>query len=98
MAKLCDVFIMDAFAVAHRAQASTVGIAEYAPVAAAGPLLVKELTALNKVLTNPKRPCAAIVGGAKVSSVPIGLRRWLRLRRAGHRCHASERIVQFAGA
>lgn len=68
MASLCDVFIMDAFATAHRAQASTVGIAEFAPIAAAGPLLSAELDALGAVLKSPKRPLIAIVGGAKVSS------------------------------
>lgn len=68
MANLCDVFVMDAFGTAHRAQASTYGVAEYAPVAAAGPLLVRELEALQLVLKNPKKPIVAIVGGAKVSS------------------------------
>lgn len=68
LASLCDIFIMDAFGTAHRAQASTVGVAKYAPLAAAGPLLVKELTALKLALDNPKKPIAAIVGGAKVSS------------------------------
>lgn len=68
LAKLCDVFIMDAFGTAHRAQASTYGVAKYAPIAAAGPLLVRELEALHKVLQAPKKPIVAIVGGAKVSS------------------------------
>lgn len=68
LAALGDVFIMDAFATAHRAQASTVGIAEFAPIAGAGLLLTKELTALKKALENPKRPLVAIVAGAKVSS------------------------------
>lgn len=68
MAALCDVFIMDAFGSAHRAQASTVGIADYAKIAAAGPLLLAELEALNKALKNPKRPLVAIVAGSKVSS------------------------------
>ncbi len=67
MAALCDVFVMDAFATAHRAQASTVGVAKYAPMAVAGPLLVTELTALHAVMESPKRPLVAIVGGAKVS-------------------------------
>ncbi|MDQ2995259.1 MAG: phosphoglycerate kinase, partial [Pseudomonadota bacterium] len=67
LAKLCDVFVMDAFATAHRAQASTTGVAEYAPIACAGPLLIKELSALNHVLDYPARPFVAIVGGAKVS-------------------------------
>lgn len=68
MAKLCDVFVMDAFGTAHRAQASTHGVAKYAPIACAGPLLAGELKALGKVLENPDRPLVAIVGGAKVSS------------------------------
>lgn len=68
MGALCDVFIMDAFGTAHRAQASTVGVARFAPIAAAGPLLVSELNALSKVLNNPKRPVVAIIGGAKVST------------------------------
>ena len=68
MASLCDVFVMDAFGTAHRAQASTYGVAEYAPVACAGPLLVAELDALAKALDNPRRPFVAIVGGSKVST------------------------------
>lgn len=68
MASLCDVFIMDAFGTAHRAQASTVGVAQYAPSAAAGLLLTKELNALGKIFSNPKHPIVAIVGGAKVST------------------------------
>ncbi|HEU4620089.1 MAG TPA: phosphoglycerate kinase [Gammaproteobacteria bacterium] len=68
MAALCDVFVMDAFGTAHRAQASTTGVARFAPVACAGPLLVAELEALDAALENPKRPLAAIVGGAKVST------------------------------
>lgn len=68
MASSCDIFVMDAFATAHRAQASTVGIAEYAPLACAGPLLDEELEVLSKVLEHPKRPLVAIVGGAKVST------------------------------
>lgn len=68
MAKLCDVFVMDAFGTAHRAQASTYGVAEHAPVACAGPLLVAELEALGKALENPARPMVAIVGGSKVST------------------------------
>lgn len=68
MAALCDVFIMDAFGTAHRAQASTVGVARFAPVAVAGPLLLAELQALSTVLTQPKRPLVAIVGGSKVST------------------------------
>ena len=68
MAALCDVFVMDAFGTAHRAQASTHGVAHYAPLACAGPLLAAELHALGKALENPARPMAAIVGGAKVST------------------------------
>ncbi|MFB3081450.1 MAG: phosphoglycerate kinase [Nitrosomonadaceae bacterium] len=67
-AKLCDVFVMDAFGTAHRAQASTHGIAKYAPVACAGILLTEELEALTKALLNPERPMVAIVGGSKVST------------------------------
>lgn len=68
MATLCDVFVMDAFGTAHRAQASTYGVAEYAPVACAGPLLAAELEALGKAMSNPARPFVAIVGGSKVST------------------------------
>ena len=68
MAALCDVFVMDAFGTAHRAQASTHGVARHASIACAGPLLVAELDALEKALANPARPLLAIVGGAKVSS------------------------------
>lgn len=68
MAALCDVFVMDAFGTAHRAQASTHGVARYANVACAGPLLVAELDALGQALEAPQRPLIAIVGGAKVSS------------------------------
>ncbi|OFE13364.1 phosphoglycerate kinase [Pseudohongiella acticola] len=67
-ASLCDVFVMDAFGTAHRAQASTHGVARFAPVACAGPLLAGELDALAKALEKPERPMLAIVGGAKVSS------------------------------
>ena len=67
-AALCDVFIMDAFGTAHRAQASTYGVAEFAPVACAGPLLAAELDALGKALKAPARPMVAIVGGSKVST------------------------------
>jgi len=67
-AALCDVFVMDAFGTAHRAQASTHGVAQYAPVAAAGILLTEELIALDKALANPARPMVAIVGGSKVST------------------------------
>lgn len=68
MAKLCDVFVMDAFATAHRAEASTCGIIDYAPIACAGPLLVNELEALTKIMLKPKKPVLAIVGGSKVST------------------------------
>jgi phosphoglycerate kinase len=68
LANLCDVFVMDAFGTAHRAQASTHGVAKYAPIACGGPLLVNELAALSKALDNPARPLVAIVGGSKVST------------------------------
>lgn len=68
LAKLCDIFVMDAFGTAHRAQASTYGVAQYAPIACAGPLLAAELEALGKALKEPKRPLVAIVGGSKVST------------------------------
>ena len=68
MAALCDVYVMDAFATAHRAEASTHGVAKFAPVACAGPLLTGELEALEKALGAPKRPLVAIVGGSKVST------------------------------
>jgi phosphoglycerate kinase len=68
MAALCDVYVMDAFGTAHRAQASTHGVARYAPVACAGPLLAAELDALAKALEHPKRPLLAIVAGSKVST------------------------------
>ncbi len=67
MARLCDVFVMDAFATAHRAQASTEGVIRFAPAACAGPLLAAEVAALDKALADPARPLVAIVGGAKVS-------------------------------
>lgn len=67
-AALCDVFVMDAFGTAHRAQASTHGVAKFAPVACAGPLLAAELDALGKALDKPERPLVAIVGGSKVST------------------------------
>ena len=68
LAALCDVFVMDAFGTAHRAHASTVGVAEAADVACAGPLLAAELHALGRVLDDPARPLVAVVGGAKVST------------------------------
>jgi phosphoglycerate kinase len=68
MAALCDVFVMDAFGTAHRAEASTHGVALFAPVACAGPLLAAELDALGKALHEPKRPLVAVVGGSKVST------------------------------
>lgn len=68
MAQMCQVYINDAFATAHRAQASTHGVAKYAAVAAAGPLLINELKALTKALREPAKPVVAIVGGAKVST------------------------------
>ncbi len=68
IAALCDIFVMDAFGTAHRAEASTHGVARYAPMACAGPLLMAELTALERVLQRPARPVVAIVGGSKVST------------------------------
>jgi len=68
MAALCDIFVNDAFGTAHRAEATTYGIAEYAPIACAGPLLTAEIDALTKALANPARPLAAIVAGSKVST------------------------------
>ena len=68
MAALCDIYVMDAFGTAHRAQASTHGVGKFAPIACAGPLLAAELDALEKALAKPARPMAAIVGGSKVST------------------------------
>ncbi|MBK6366356.1 MAG: phosphoglycerate kinase [Polaromonas sp.] len=68
MAGLCDIFVHDAFGTAHRAEASTYGIAEFAPIACAGPLLAAEMDAISKALTAPKRPLVAIVAGSKVST------------------------------
>src|SRR5512133_1751845 len=68
LAALCDVFVHDAFGTAHRAEGTTYGIAQYAPIACAGPLLAAELDAINQALANPKRPLVAIVAGSKVSS------------------------------
>ena len=68
MAALCDIYVMDAFGTAHRAQASTHGVAKYAPIACAGPLLAAELDALARSFADPARPLAAIIGGAKVST------------------------------
>ena len=68
LAGLCDVFVMDAFATAHRAQASTHAVARFAPIACAGPLLVQEVEALERIVVDPKRPVAAVTGGAKLST------------------------------
>ena len=68
MAKLCDIFVHDAFGTAHRAEGTTYGIAQFAPVASAGPLLAAEIDAINNALANPKRPLLAIVAGSKVST------------------------------
>ncbi len=68
MAKLCDIFVHDAFGTAHRAEGTTYGIAQYAPIACAGPLLAAEMDAIGKALANPKRPLVAIVAGSKVST------------------------------
>ena len=67
-ASLCDIFVMDAFATAHRAQASTHGVAKFAPIACAGPLLMAELEALTKAIGEPSRPIIAVIGGSKVST------------------------------
>ncbi len=68
LAALCDIFVHDAFGTAHRAEATTYGIAQYAPIACAGPLLAAEMDAISKALANPKRPLVAIVAGSKVST------------------------------
>ncbi len=68
MAALCDIYVNDAFATAHRAHASTYGVAKYAPLAVAGPLLIREIEALNQALLSPARPLVAVVGGSKVST------------------------------
>ena len=68
MAALCDIFVHDAFGTAHRAEGTTYGIAQYAPIACAGPLLAAEIDAISQALASPKRPLVAIVGGAKVST------------------------------
>jgi len=68
LAALCDIFVHDAFGTAHRAEATTYGMAQYAPIACAGPLLAAEIDAINTALASPKRPLVAIVGGSKVSS------------------------------
>ncbi|HOM14466.1 MAG TPA: phosphoglycerate kinase, partial [Rubrivivax sp.] len=68
MAALCDIFVHDAFGTAHRAEASTYGIAQFAPIACAGPLLAAEIDAIGRALANPKRPLLAIVAGSKVST------------------------------
>ncbi|MBL2057206.1 phosphoglycerate kinase, partial [Klebsiella pneumoniae] len=67
-AALCDVFVMDAFGTAHRAEASTEGVARFAPVVAAGPLLAAELDALGRAMQTPEKPMVAIVAGSKVST------------------------------
>ena len=77
MARHCDLFVMDAFGTAHRAQASTAGIAQFAPEVAAGPLLMAELAALRKALQAPAKPLVAVVGGAKVSTKLTVLERLL---------------------
>ena len=68
MAALCDIFVHDAFGTAHRAEGTTYGIAQFAPIACAGPLLAAEIDAITQALANPKRPLAAIVAGSKVST------------------------------
>ena len=76
MAALCDIFVHDAFGTAHRAEASTYGIAQFAPIACAGPLLAAEMDAISKALTAPKRPLVAIVAGSKVSTKLTILKVW----------------------
>ena len=85
MAALCDVFVMDAFGTAHRAEASTHGVATFAPVACAGPLLVGELEALERALEKPARPLVAIVAGSKVSTKLTVLETLLDEGRQAHR-------------
>src|SRR3982751_2427522 len=68
LAKLCDIYVNDAFGTAHRAEATTYGIAQFAKIACAGPLLSAEIDAITKALAKPKRPLAAIVAGSKVST------------------------------
>lgn len=87
-AGLCDIFVMDAFATAHRAQASTHRVAEFAPVACAGPLLARELDALERATANPERPVIAIVGGAKVST---------KLELLGNLAQKVERLIVGGG-
>jgi phosphoglycerate kinase len=77
LASLCDIFVMDAFATAHRKEASTYGVAEYAPIACAGPLLMAEINALQKVMNTPSHPLIAIVGGSKVSTKLLVLKNLL---------------------
>ena len=78
MAQLCQIYVNDAFATAHRAQASTHGIAKYAAISAAGPLLVSELKALTKALRKPAKPIVAIIGGAKVSTILTIIKKLLK--------------------
>ena len=103
MAALCDVFVMDAFGTAHRAEASTHGVARFAPVACAGPLLVGELEALERALQKPARPLVAIVGGSKVSTKLTVLESLLEQgrpadRRRRHRQHLPRRDRRAASA
>lgn len=79
LASLCDVFVMDAFGTAHREQASTCGVAEYAPIAVAGPLLLKELEALKQAMIEPQKPIVVVVGGSKISTKLTLLRHLIRL-------------------
>lgn len=88
MAALCDIFVMDAFGTAHRAQASTHGVAKYAPVACSGPLLSGELEALGAALESPKRPLAVIVGGSKVST---------KLELLQNLAHVADRLILGGG-
>ena len=97
MAALCDVFVMDAFGTAHRAQASTHGVAKFAPEACAGPLLAAELDALDRALSDPGRPVVAIVGGSKVSNQTDGSRGPLRVGRSAHRWRRHRKHVHRGG-
>ena len=99
MAKLCDIYVNDAFGTAHRAEATTHGIAKFAPVACAGILMGAEIDALTKALGNPKRPLVAIVGGSKVSSKLTILKslasRWTARASAARRTAAAAVVGRF---
>jgi len=88
MASLCDIFVMDAFATAHRAQASTHGVAQFAPIACAGPLLCREIAALDKAIKDPKRPLVTLIGGAKIHT---------KLQLLRHLVEFSDRVLVGGG-